>query len=39
MIAANVEQLLRDWPAFELGSTMRDLAGHPRVVRANRKID
>jgi len=39
MIAAQVEQLVRDTPAFELGATMRDLAGHPRVVHATRRPD
>ena len=36
MIAAEVEQLIRDTPALKLGVTMRDLAGHPRVVQAAR---
>jgi release factor glutamine methyltransferase len=35
MIAAQVEQLLRDSGRFRLGPTMRDLAGRPRVVQAN----
>jgi release factor glutamine methyltransferase len=34
MIAAEVEQLIRSTSAFELGPTMRDLAGHPRVIQA-----
>jgi release factor glutamine methyltransferase len=36
MIAADVEQLLRDAGAFELGLTIRDLAGHQRVVQATK---
>ena len=35
MIAAQVEQLVRDQPLFELEPTLRDLSGHPRVVQAN----
>ncbi|HEY3391644.1 MAG TPA: peptide chain release factor N(5)-glutamine methyltransferase [Lacipirellulaceae bacterium] len=35
MIAADVEQIIRGTSQFELGPTMRDLAGHPRVVQAN----
>ncbi|HJQ81348.1 MAG TPA: peptide chain release factor N(5)-glutamine methyltransferase [Lacipirellulaceae bacterium] len=35
MIAADVEQIFRGMPQFEVGLTMRDLAGHPRVVQAN----
>lgn len=35
MIAAEVEEILRSAPEFELGPTMRDLAGHPRVLQAN----
>jgi release factor glutamine methyltransferase len=34
MVASEVEQLVRDTPALELGATVRDLAGHPRVVQA-----
>jgi release factor glutamine methyltransferase len=34
MIAAEVEQLIRDTSEFELGPTTRDLAGQPRVVQA-----
>jgi release factor glutamine methyltransferase len=34
MIAAEAEDIIRSTPQFELGPTMRDLAGHPRVVRA-----
>jgi release factor glutamine methyltransferase len=34
MIAPAVEQLVRDSAAFELVPTIRDLAGHPRVVQA-----
>jgi len=37
MIAAQVEQLVADTPALERGPTMRDLAGHPRVVQAKRR--
>jgi release factor glutamine methyltransferase len=34
MIAADVEQIIRGMSQFELGPTMRDLAGHSRVVQA-----
>jgi release factor glutamine methyltransferase len=34
MIATEVEQLIRNARTLELGSTIRDLAGHPRVVQA-----
>jgi len=34
MIAADVEQLVREQPNLELLPTLRDLAGHPRVVQA-----
>jgi release factor glutamine methyltransferase len=34
MIAAEVEQLVRSESEFELQPTLRDLAGHPRVVQA-----
>jgi release factor glutamine methyltransferase len=37
MIAANVEQLIRDTSVLEPGPTIRDLAGHPRVVQATRR--
>jgi release factor glutamine methyltransferase len=37
MIAANVEQLVRDQPSLELGPTLRDLAGHARVVQARKQ--
>jgi release factor glutamine methyltransferase len=37
MIAEKAEQLVRDNPALELLPTLRDLAGHPRVVQACRK--
>ncbi len=37
MIAGEVEQLIRQQQAFELGSTVRDLAGHARIVQAIRK--
>lgn len=36
MIAAAVEQLIRDQPTLELRPTIRDLAGHPRVAQARR---
>jgi release factor glutamine methyltransferase len=36
MIAAAVEQFVRDQPALELGQTIRDAAGHPRVIQATR---
>ncbi len=36
MIAEKVEQLVRENPALELLPTLRDLAGHPRVVQAVR---
>jgi release factor glutamine methyltransferase len=35
MIAAAVEQLIRESAEFELGPTIRDLAGHERVAQAN----
>jgi release factor glutamine methyltransferase len=34
MIAGEVDELVRNQPSLELGPTIRDLAGHPRVVRA-----
>lgn len=37
MIAEKVEQVIRDHPALELRPTLRDLAGHPRVVQAIRQ--
>jgi release factor glutamine methyltransferase len=37
MIAADVEELIRGTPTLDLGPTIRDLAGHPRVVQAARK--
>lgn len=37
MIAARVEEFVHDCPAFELRPTIRDLAGHPRVVQAARQ--
>jgi len=37
MIAERVELLIRDHPAFTPSDTMRDLAGHPRVVQATFK--
>jgi release factor glutamine methyltransferase len=39
MIAAEVEALVHNQPALELQPTMRDLAGHPRVVRAVARIE
>jgi release factor glutamine methyltransferase len=38
MIATTVEQFLRDVQAFDLLPTIRDLAGHPRVVQARRYL-
>jgi release factor glutamine methyltransferase len=35
MIATATEEIIRSTAKFELGPTMRDLAGHPRVVQAN----
>jgi release factor glutamine methyltransferase len=37
MIAAAVEELIRDQPALELGKTIRDAAGHARVIQATRR--
>jgi release factor glutamine methyltransferase len=37
MIAAEVEQIVRSTAEFELEPTMRDLAGHSRVVQATRR--
>ncbi len=37
-IAERVEQLISDMPAWELHETEKDLAGHPRVVQARRRI-
>jgi release factor glutamine methyltransferase len=37
MIAAAVEQLVRDNGAFDLGPTLRDPAGHARVIQATRR--
>jgi release factor glutamine methyltransferase len=37
MIAAEVEAIIRSRSDFELGPTMRDLAGHPRVIQATRR--
>ncbi len=39
MIAAEVEQLVRQQPSLELGPTIRDLAGHARVVQASRRAE
>lgn len=38
MIAGKVEQLLRDQAGFELGPTIKDLAGHARVIQATRRV-
>lgn len=38
MIAAAVEQLLDQQPVLERGPTIRDLAGHARVVQATRRM-
>ena len=37
MIAAAVEQLIREQPSLKLGPTIRDHAGHARIVQATRK--
>jgi release factor glutamine methyltransferase len=37
MIVAEVEQLVRNQAEFELGPTIKDLAGHARVIQAVRK--
>jgi release factor glutamine methyltransferase len=37
MIAARVEELLQQTAVFALGPTIRDLAGHPRVVQATKR--
>jgi release factor glutamine methyltransferase len=37
MIAGQVEQIVRDCPSLALGPTIRDLAGHARVVQAGRR--
>lgn len=37
MIAERVEELVRGQAAFELGPTIRDPAGHARVVQATRR--
>jgi release factor glutamine methyltransferase len=39
MIAAEVEQLIRNTSNMEPGTTIRDLAGHQRVVQATRRIE
>jgi release factor glutamine methyltransferase len=38
MIAGQVEQLLRQQPGLSIGPTIRDLAGHARIVQATRKV-
>jgi len=38
MIAGEVEQLLRQQPSLTVGSTIRDLAGHARIVQATGKM-
>jgi release factor glutamine methyltransferase len=37
MIAEEVEQLIHGTSSLDPGSTIRDLAGHPRVVQATRR--
>jgi release factor glutamine methyltransferase len=37
MIAGEVEQLLQQQPSLDVGPTIRDLAGHARIVQATRK--
>ena len=37
MIAGEVEQLIRQQTSLDLGPTIRDLAGHARIVQATRK--
>lgn len=37
MIAASVEQLIRERPVLDLSPTIKDLAGHARVIQAVRK--
>jgi release factor glutamine methyltransferase len=39
MIAAEVESLIGAQPSLELGPTIKDLAGHARVVQAKRQSD
>jgi release factor glutamine methyltransferase len=39
MIAAEVEGLIRDCGALQIQPTLRDLAGHPRVVQARRSVE
>jgi release factor glutamine methyltransferase len=39
MIAAQVEQLIRDQSSLEIGPTIRDLTGHPRVVQATNRAN
>jgi release factor glutamine methyltransferase len=39
MIATEVEQLIHGTSNLEPGTTIRDLAGHPRVVQATRRIE
>jgi release factor glutamine methyltransferase len=39
MIAAEVERLMQQQPSLNLGPTIRDLAGHARVVQATRKAN
>jgi release factor glutamine methyltransferase len=36
MIAGEVEQLIREQPSLDLGATIRDLAGHARIVQATK---
>jgi len=37
MIVATVEQLVREQPSLEFGKTIRDPAGHTRVIQATKK--
>jgi release factor glutamine methyltransferase len=37
MIAADVQQLVSQQPSLELGPTIRDLAGHARIVQATQR--
>jgi release factor glutamine methyltransferase len=37
MIAGAVEQLIRDQPSLELEPTIKDLAGHARVIQARQR--
>jgi hypothetical protein len=37
MTAGDVEQMIRQQPSLDLGPTIRDLAGHARVIQATRR--